>query len=111
MRKGANFCLIDMDAACTIGIDTVGFKSSSCYAPPEAIFVNASRTVAVVKSEESRKALNETFPLLVAHESFDIWSLGVVLYQMVNSDVSISPTSFCASKVFEFVFNMLIKLS
>jgi serine/threonine protein kinase len=32
---GAQWKLIDLDASCVIGIDAVGFKSSSSYVPPE----------------------------------------------------------------------------
>ena len=35
VRAGAQWKLIDLDASCLIGIDAVGFKSSSSYVPPE----------------------------------------------------------------------------
>ena len=35
LPSGAQWKLIDLDASCVIGIDAVGFKSSSSYVPPE----------------------------------------------------------------------------
>ena len=37
VRTEAHWKLIDLDAACLIGVDTVGLKSSTCYVPPEAL--------------------------------------------------------------------------
>jgi uncharacterized membrane protein YjjP (DUF1212 family) len=45
--------LIDLDAACTLGVDPIGFKSSTSYVPPEAIFVHNdkdNKSVARVRS-------------------------------------------------------------
>lgn len=74
--------MIDMDATCVIGKDPVGFKSSSAYVPPEAVYINEDRTKAVVRSQ----FIKECEPL-VAHPSFDIWSLGCILYQLCNREV------------------------
>lgn len=82
VRINTQWKLIDMDATCVIGKDAVGFKSSSAYVPPEAIFVNADRTRACVRSVEC-----DEYELLVSQESFDVWSLGCILYQMCNADV------------------------
>lgn len=82
VRINTQWKLIDMDATCVIGQDPVGFKSSSAYVPPEAIFVNETRTKACVRSVECSE-----YELLSSHESFDVWSLGSILYQMCNSDV------------------------
>jgi serine/threonine protein kinase len=79
--------LIDLDAVCNIGVDTVGFKSSSGYVPPEAVYINESHTKAVVRSETTKSELGEGCSLVVAHPSFDIWSLGVILYQLCHSEV------------------------
>ena len=86
MRIDNRLLLIDLDAACRIGVDSVGFKSSSAFVPPEAIYVDKEKGIAVVKSEESRAANNNAFDLLIAHESFDVWALGCILYAMGNED-------------------------
>ena len=41
VRVGHHWKLIDLDAACDIGKENVGHKTSSCYVPPEAVFINA----------------------------------------------------------------------
>ena len=40
VRTHGTWSLIDFDAAAVIGIESVGFKSSSAYAPPEAVIVD-----------------------------------------------------------------------
>ena len=85
MRIQADWCVIDLDAVCRIDIDSVGFKSSSGYIPPEAVFVNNENDVAVVRSEQTN--LEYGCDVLIAHPSFDIWSVACILYQLVNSDV------------------------
>lgn len=41
VRKN-EWMLIDMDASCRIGMDSVGFKSSTAIMPPEAIYSNGN---------------------------------------------------------------------
>jgi ankyrin repeat protein/serine/threonine protein kinase len=60
--------LIDFDGSCKIGLP-VGHKVSMAYAPPEMLFFDTA--------EHEYRLL----PLL-AQPNFDVWSLGVVLYQM-----------------------------
>ena len=55
--SGAQWKLIDLDASCVIGIDAVGFKSSSSYVPPEV------RTYCIF---ESCTAQYLTSPLCIA---------------------------------------------
>lgn len=89
VRVGPQWKLIDLDAAGRIGTDAVGFKSSSAYLPPECI--------AVIKDSSSSNndeiciksplRFENNIDLLLAHPSFDVWSLGCVLYQMCTDDV------------------------
>ena len=62
------YMLIDLDAAVRIGVDRVGRKYSSAYAPPEGM-----AAIAGIKG----------FPL--AHPSWDIHSYGVVLFELLTS--------------------------
>ena len=90
MRMVGKWKLIDLDAVGRIGEDPVCLKSSSAYIPPEAVYVsvNADRTIAVVRSPESHILYGDYCAPLIAHESFDVWSLGCIFYQLVNEDVS-----------------------
>jgi serine/threonine protein kinase/ankyrin repeat protein len=89
--------IIDLDASCRIDIDDIGFKSSSAYMPPEAIF---NRTVLDGDSHPTyvpkTPYLDDNYSLtevereqlfLLAHPSYDIWSLGCILYQLCHPDV------------------------
>ena len=92
VRTAGQWKLIDLDAACEIGKEPVGHKSSSAYVPPEAIYVDEKSkkfiyycasvrsTVAVTKGEAN-------YDLLTSQPSFDVWSLGCILYQMCTVDV------------------------
>ncbi len=80
VRIDGRMIFIDLDATAKIGVDTVGFKSSSAYVPPEAIFVNLVLGIAVVRSEQS----GLVYELVLAHSSFDVWSLGCVFYQVCS---------------------------
>ena len=87
VRMDGRWLLIDLDAACELGKQTVGSKSSSAYIAPEALFVSNDTTEVIVRSARSRSLLGVDFDLLLAHPSFDIWSLGCVLYQMCHPGV------------------------
>ena len=74
VRVGAQWKLIDLDAACEIGNEHMGHKSSSAYVPPEAIYVNANADMACVRSamavvKGGGMAMRD---LLAAHPSFDV---------------------------------------
>eukprot|EP01034_Spumella_vulgaris_P019694 gene19694-25200_t len=73
VRIGGDWKLIDLDASCRLGKDCID-KYSSAYIPPEAVHVNKSKKVAFVRSKSVDNTLGIT-PLL-AHSSYDIWSLG-----------------------------------
>jgi Protein kinase domain/TIR domain len=64
--------LIDLDASVRLG-ELLGLKHSSAYCPPEAIDVDADTGLPAVIQQS-----------VLAHPSFDIWSLGVVLYEMCS---------------------------
>lgn len=85
VRMGGKWMLIDLDACCAIDRDSVGFKSSSAYVPPEAVYGDAAQGVVVVKSDSVCSKYGVT--PLVAHESFDVWSLGCILYQLCSEGV------------------------
>ena len=83
VRVNGSWRLIDLDAACVIGKDPVGFKSSSAFIPPEAILIDPDSKEAIVKSPQSP----HNHHILIADPSFDVWSLGCLLYPMVHPDV------------------------
>ena len=123
VRTAGQWKLIDLDAACEIGKEPVGHKSSSAYVPPEAIYIDEKTNEAYVRSiargggggagasggasgtdgndNGSSKTGNaggsngnglalmksSSYKLLTAHPSYDIWSLGCILYQMCTTDV------------------------
>jgi serine/threonine protein kinase len=89
LRTNSHWKLVDLDAACRVGIDFVGSKSSSAYVPPEAVYVAKEGDLACILSEANKDVYEVTdFPdLLMAHPSFDIWSLGCILYQLCNAEV------------------------
>ena len=87
MRKDGNWGLIDLDTAARIGVDHVGFKSSSAYVPPEGVYVNADRTIAAVRSPTSHEEYGDECEVLIASESYDVWSFGCIFYQLVNTGV------------------------
>ena len=87
VRTAGLWKLIDLDAACLIGKEPVGHKSSSAYVPPEAIYVDEKNDVACVRSVLAVKKGEVNYELLTAHPSFDVWSLGCILYQMCTPDV------------------------
>ena len=86
--RNASWILIDMDASCFIGVDYTGFKSSSAIMPPEAIFADEDRVTICVKSRSNLPLIGRDAAdvLLLADPSFDVWSLGCILYHMCSED-------------------------
>ena len=80
LRTNGQWQLIDLDAVANLSSGFVGLKYSSAYVPPEAIHVDNISCIASVKTPHSHEKL-------VAHQSFDVWALGCILYQMANIDV------------------------
>ena len=87
VRTAGQWKLIDLDAACVIGKEPVGHKSSSAYVPPEAIYIDEKTDSACVRSFLVVTKGEANYELLTAHPSFDVWSLGCILYQMCTADV------------------------
>ena len=87
VRTEGQWTLIDLDAACEIGEESVGHKSSSAYVPPEAIYIDKKNDSACVRSVVAVTNGEANYDLLTAHPSFDVWSLGCILYQMCTADV------------------------
>ena len=90
MRMDGVFRLIDFDASVSYrDKQYVGPKYSSAYCPPEMLeFVNTDDGSAIFlrthRTDISGALIQSDRPytLLVAHPSFDMWSLGVTLYQV-----------------------------
>lgn len=91
VRVAGRWKLIDLDASCEIGEDAVGLKSSTAYMPPEVLFEYegpAMRHKSVqVLCEATNNKLGLSKPLLTAHPSFDMWSLGCILYQLCSASM------------------------
>ena len=87
VRTGGQWKLIDLDAACEIGKEPVGHKSSSAYVPPEAIYIDEKSDTACMRSVVAVAKGEANYELLTAHPSFDVWSLACILYQMCTADV------------------------
>ena len=84
------FRLIDLDASVSYRKKQyVGAKYSSAYCPPEMLerthnggFVYVRTYLADISGAPIQS--NHPYSLLVAHPSFDMWSLGVTLYQVIE---------------------------
>ena len=57
------------------------------YVHPEAIYVDEKTDSACVRSVVAVTKGNANYELLMAHPSFDVWSLGCILYQICTADV------------------------
>ena len=89
VRTGSVWRLIDLDSAAEIGTGKISYMSSASYVPPEAVFVDRDAGLVFLKTIENKNELLEigkavNFDLLIAHTSFDTWSLGCVLYQLCH---------------------------
>ena len=92
MRMEGMLRLIDFDASVSyLDNQYVGAKYSSAYCPPEMFaLVNANDigTIFVrthITDASGAPILNDLpYTLLVAHPSYDMWSLGVTLYHVLE---------------------------
>ena len=96
MRMEGVFRLIDFDASVSYrNKQYVGAKYSSAYCPPEMLaFVDTQNCstvfVRTYQSDASGVPIKSYLPytLLVAHPSYDMWSLGVTLYQVLELHIT-----------------------
>ena len=74
MRKAdGHMTLIDLDGSVSLN-DSCGVKPSTVYVPPEMLYQNKDSSVVMIRRPESNP--------LSATVSYDMWSLGVVLYNL-----------------------------
>ena len=127
VRMGAQWKLIDLDAACHINEEAAGGNTSTAFMPPEAIGVDgaggayvrngergegggaglgsgamtgagsaaqngagnavgAAVGTAVAVAVAGAGAVDRSEDKLIAHPSFDVWSLACVLYQLCTDN-------------------------
>jgi hypothetical protein len=75
MKVGEVWKLIDLDAAAKIG-KKAGLKSSTGYVPPELIILSSTGEASVRDPTQA--------DALTADLSFDMWSLGALLYLLIT---------------------------
>jgi serine/threonine protein kinase len=75
---------IDFDTAVKINQGYCGGKYSSAYIPPEMIYI--SNRIVMVKGVDDEDAEQGYHPYhnIIAQPSYDIWSLGVVFYELFS---------------------------
>ena len=87
MRLEGAFRLIDFDASVSFrDKQYVGAKYSSAYCPPEMLDNGSTICLRTYRTDTSGAPIQIDLPytLLVAHLSYDMWSLGVTLYQVLD---------------------------
>lgn len=91
MRVGTEWKLIDMDASVNFKTnDYVGAKHSSAYIPPEMLDVTPNGVL--IRSYQTCEITGKVvttglqYELLKAHPSFDMWALGVTMYQLFTDE-------------------------
>lgn len=85
--KKHSWKLIDFDASVRKGA-FVGKKFSSAYVPPEILFREEGKASVFVRASsvfESRQ-VPASWSCLEAHESFDVWSFGVVMFLLFTGE-------------------------
>ena len=75
-RADTPWLLCDMNASADFG-SAIGTKTSSAYCPPEL-------ARQLVKDSCFELSKRKSSKLISAHASFDIWSLGVVIYELCS---------------------------
>jgi serine/threonine protein kinase len=71
MRENSRWKLVDLSAISEIGKALVGWKSSTAFIPPETVRIDERTGVIKINAVQ-------------AHPSFDIWSMGCILYQLCH---------------------------
>ena len=92
MRMEGVFRLIDFDASVSYHAKQyVGAKYSSAYCPPEMLELVCTDNGSIVCVRTYKTDIcgapiqtDLRYSLLLAHPSYDMWSLGVTLYQVVK---------------------------
>eukprot|EP00522_Entomoneis_paludosa_P012310 CAMPEP_0172451686 /NCGR_PEP_ID=MMETSP1065-20121228/9621_1 /TAXON_ID=265537 /ORGANISM="Amphiprora paludosa, Strain CCMP125" /LENGTH=744 /DNA_ID=CAMNT_0013203653 /DNA_START=147 /DNA_END=2382 /DNA_ORIENTATION=- len=77
-----HWSLIDFDAAIRIG-ETISSKCSTAYIPPEAVRITDIGPVVLPSIASVACTSGENQPLS-ADPSFDVWSFGVTMYQLIS---------------------------
>lgn len=99
VRQGSTWKLIDLDASSRIGSSQISSKSSTAYAPPEALAYFEGLLLGDLSTLDLSLSLPLPMPLpsspspsspspsfLISHPSFDVWSLACVLYNLTSVD-------------------------
>ena len=82
--RSGKILLIDLDASVSFSKrQHAGAKYSSAYIPPEMIILDLNDNELKVRSESDGIPIKD---LLVATPQFDMWSLGVVMYQLCTNE-------------------------
>jgi ABC-type phosphate transport system substrate-binding protein len=96
LRINGRLSIIDFKSACRMHVDCVGHVTSSAYLPPEMIYIDEERIcVRGVDLDEKGNAMLEglSYELVPARYSHDIWSFGVILYELCCGSKLFSPDS------------------
>lgn len=89
VRLENKYKLIDFDASAEIGIGCSGYKYSSAYSPPELIHEEKGDSYSIKSFFVDPVTLapiteDLSYSLVPASPAHDIWSLGVILYELCS---------------------------
>ena len=119
MRLEGVFRLIDFDASVSYrNKQYVGAKHSSAYCPPEMLSLVNSESdsalcVRTYRTDTSGAPIQGDLPysLLLAHPSYDMWSLGVTLYQVIELSPYVAIIDLLAKciSIISFLFSCMLE--